>query len=145
MGQRDYAWYFVGNSAFFLAMQMNVVVRGFLAYDLTDSATALGLVSIGFALPMMFVAPFAGVVSDRVNKRRLLMFSQAGAAAVNLVMGVLILTGLIEFWHLMVAAVGTGSIMSLIMPARQAIIPQLVPQQLLMNAISLQMGGMNLT
>ena len=145
MAQRDYAWYFVGNSAFFLAMQMNFVVRGYLAYDLTSSATALGLVSIGFAVPMMFVAPFAGVVSDRVNKRTLLAYTQAGAASVNLAMAVLVVSGLVEFWHLMVAAFATGSIMSLIMPARQAIIPQLVPQHLLMNAISLQMGGMNLT
>ncbi|MDA0815281.1 MAG: MFS transporter [Chloroflexi bacterium] len=145
LSQRDYAWYFVGNSAFFMAMQMNFVVRGFLAYDLTDSATALGMVSIAFAVPMMFVAPFAGVVSDRVNKRTLLMFSQMGSAAINLVMGLLVLTGLVEFWHLLLAGVCTGSIMSLVMPARQAVIPQLVPQHMLMNAISLQMGGMNLT
>jgi MFS family permease len=143
--ERDYAWYFAGNSAFFLAMQMNIVVRGYLAYVLTGSATALGMVSIGFALPMMFVAPFAGVVSDRVNKRNLLIAFQSASALVNLVMAVLVITDVVNFWHLLAAAIVTGSIMSLIMPARQAIIPQLVPQQMLMNAISLQMGGMNLT
>ena len=143
--ERDYSWYFVGNSAFFLAMQMNFVVRGFLAYDLTDSATALGIVSIAFALPMLVVAPFAGVVSDRVNKRTLLIYAQLCAAAINLAMAFLVLTGLVTFLHLTVAAIGTSCVMSLIMPARQAIIPQLVPQHLLMNAISLQMGGMNLT
>ncbi|MCA9856793.1 MAG: MFS transporter [Dehalococcoidia bacterium] len=143
--ERDYAWYFWGNTAFFMAMQMNIVVRGFLAYDLTDSATALGLVSLGFALPMLFVAPLAGVVSDRVNKRNLIMVAQSGTGLVNLAMAILVMTGVIEFWHLLVAAVATGCIMSLVMPARQAIIPALVPQHLLMNAISLQMGGMNLT
>jgi len=145
LGERDYAWYFAGNTAFFMAMQMNIVVRGYLAYDLTDSATALGFVSFAFAIPMLFVAPIAGVISDRVNKRNLIMWAQSGTGAVNLGVAVLILTGSIEFWHLLVAAVMTGCIMSLVMPARQAVIPQLVPQHMLMNAISLQMGGMNLT
>lgn len=143
--ERDYAWYFVGNTAFFLALQMNIVVRGFLAYDLTTSATALGVVSLAFALPMMFVSPFGGVFSDRLNKRKLLMVAQSCSALVNLVIAIMVITGIIEFWHLVIAAVLTGSIMSFVMPARQAVIPQLVPQQLLMNAISLQMGGMNLT
>jgi MFS family permease len=143
--ERDYAWYFVGNLAFFLAMQMNIIVRGYLAYDLTDSATALGMVSIAFALPMMVVAPIAGVVSDRVNKKYLLMVTQSCSGLVNLLIAVLVLTGLIEFWHLVGAALLTGTIMSMVMPARQAVIPQLVPQHLMMNAISLQMGGMNLT
>ncbi len=143
--ERDYAWYFTGNTALFLAMQMNVIVRGYLAFDLTDSATALGLVSVSFAIPMMLVAPIAGVVSDRVNKKHLLMLTQTASGSVNLVVAILILTGLIQFWHLMAASVMTGTIMAMVMPARQAIIPQLVPQHMLMNAISLQMGGMNLT
>lgn len=82
--ERDYAWYFWGNTAFFMAMQMNIVVRGFLAYDLTDSATALGLVSLGFALPMLFVAPLAGVVSDRVNKRNLIDLRVDDVAPIHL-------------------------------------------------------------
>ena len=143
--ERDYAWYFAGNTAFFMAMQMNIVVRGYLAYDLTDSAFMLGLVSFAFAMPMLFVAPIAGVVSDRVNKRNLIMWAQSATGVVNLAVAILVIAELIEFWHLIVAALFTGCIMSLVMPARQAVIPQLVPQHLLMNAISLQMGGMNLT
>jgi MFS family permease len=143
--ERDYAWYFAGNTAFFMAMQMNIVVRGYLAYDLTDSAAMLGLVSFAFAMPMLFVAPIAGVISDRVNKRNLMMWAQSGTGVVNLVVAILVIAEWIEFWHLIVAALFTGCIMSLVMPARQAVIPQLVPQHLLMNAISLQMGGMNLT
>ncbi|MEX2373212.1 MAG: MFS transporter [Dehalococcoidia bacterium] len=145
LSERDYAWYFIGNTAFFLAMQMNIIVRGYLAYDLTGSATALGFVSVAFAIPMMIISPLAGVLSDRVNKKRLLLIGQSASGLVNLFMAVLIIAGLIEFWHLAVAAVLTGAIMSSVMPARQAILPQLVPQHLLMNAISLQMGGMNLT
>jgi len=145
LAERDYAWYFGGNIAFFMAMQMNMILRGFLAYDLTGSAVALGIISVTTAFPMLFVAPIGGVVTDWFNKRTLLIGAQTIVALVNLGMTVLILMDLVQFWHLMVAAVGTAGTMSVVMPARQALAPQLVPQHKLMNAISLQMGGQNVT
>jgi len=145
LAERDYAWYFGGNIAFFMAMQMNLILRGFLAYDLTNSAVALGLISLTVAFPMLVIAPIGGVITDWFNKRTLLIIAQGLVAAVNVVMTFLIFTDRIEFWHLMAAAVGTGSVISVVMPARQAVVPQLVPQHKLMNAISLQMSGQNLT
>ena len=145
LSERDYAWYFTGNVAFFMAMQMNLILRGFLAFELTDAASALGVISLTIAMPMLIVAPIGGVVSDWFNKRTLLIVAQAMVGVVNLGMTILIFSGAIEFWHLLVAAVGTGSVVAVVMPARQAVVPQLVPQHKLMNAISLQMGGQNLT
>lgn len=145
LAERDYAWYFTGNFAFFMAMQMNMILRGFLAYDLTDAASALGFVAITGAISMSIIAPIGGVVADWFNKRTMLLFTQCIAVVVNLVMTVLILTGAIEFWHLLASALLMGSMMALVMPARQALVAQVVPQHKLMNAISLQMGGMNLT
>jgi MFS transporter, DHA1 family, staphyloferrin A biosynthesis exporter len=141
----EYAWYFAGNIAFFMGMQMQFVLRGFLAYELTGKATALAMVSLAIAIPMLVVAPFGGVVADRVNKRNLLIASQSVAAMASLVTALLILTDLIEFWHLLAVSFVTGVVFSFNMPARQALVPNLVPQHKLMNAISLQMGGMNLT
>src|SRR5687767_2995900 len=66
LSQRDYSVYFFGNMAFFLAMQMNLILRGWLAFDLTDSVAAVGYVSVGAALPMLFVAPIGGVLADLV-------------------------------------------------------------------------------
>ncbi|MDZ7727358.1 MAG: MFS transporter [Dehalococcoidia bacterium] len=60
-------------------------------------------------------------------------------------MTVLILAGVVAFWHIVIAALFMGSMMAMVMPARQALVAQVVPQHKLMNAISLQMGGMNLT
>ena len=94
---------------------------------------------------MLIVAPIAGTVADRVDKRKLLMVSQTGSAVSALVMALLIISGNVEFWHLVVVSVVTGTFMSFNMPARQAIVPQLVPQHKLMNAISLQQAGMNVT
>ena len=145
LGERDYAWFFAGNSAFFLAMQMNFILRGFLAFDLTGKALALAVVSVAIAVPMLVVAPFGGVVADRFDKRRLLVATQSVAAAADLVVAFLVITDAVTFWHLVAAALVTGIVFAVNMPARQAMVPQLVPQHKLMNAISLQMGGMNLT
>ncbi len=145
LAEKDYRWYFAGNIAFFMAMQMNLVLRGYLAYKLTDAALALAIISLTVALPMLIIAPIGGVATDWFNKRTLLIVAQSFVACVNLVVTILIFTGAIQFWHLMVAAIGTGSVMSIVMPAREAVVAQLIPQHKLMNAISLQMSGQNLT
>ena len=145
LSERDYAVYFGGNLAFFMAMQMNQLLRGYLAFEITDSATALGLVALAVALPMLFISPFGGVIADRYDKRVLLLSTQGLVALVNAVLAVLIFADMIEFWHLLVGALFLGITISLAMPARNALVPQLIPQHKLMNAVSLQMGGMNLT
>ena len=145
LAERDYAIYFGGNLAFFMAMQMNQLLRGYLAFELTNAASALGLVALGIALPMLFVSPFGGVVADRYSKRTLLIFTQSIVACANAVLAVLIFADAIEFWHLLAGSVFLGLTISLAMPARNALVPQLVPQHKMMNAVSLQMGGMNFT
>ena len=71
--------------------------------------------------------------------------TQTAAALVSLATTLLILTGLIAYWHLFLLAFSAGTVFSLNMPARQALVPLLVPKHQLMNAVSLQMSGMNLT
>ncbi len=143
--EADFRWYFVGNLAFFMAMQMQFVLRGYLAFELTHSAAALGLVGVAITLPMLVVAPIGGVVADRVNKKTLLITTQLVAAVASLVPAVLIIGSWIQFWHILAVCLVTGIVFSFNMPARSALVPLLVPRHKLMNAISLQMGGMNFT
>ncbi len=131
--------------AFFTAMGMQFLLRGFLAFELTDTAAALGYVSASIAVPLLVVSPIGGTVADRVNKRTLLIMTQSVAAAASAVTAFLILTDQIVFWHLLAVSLVTGIVFSFNMPARQALVPQLVPRHKLMNAISLQMGGQNAT
>jgi MFS family permease len=145
LAEPDFRWYFVGNLAFFMAMQMQFVLRSYLAYDLTQSAASLGSIAVAITLPMLVVAPVGGVVADRVNKKTLLIVTQLMAAAASIIPAVLIIGGWIQFWHLLVVSLVTGVLFSFNMPARSALVPLLVPQHKLMNAISLQMGGMNFT
>ena len=145
LAERDFAWYFAGNLAFFMATQMQFVIRGYLTFELTGSAAAIGWVTAASALPMLLGSPLGGVVADRVNKKLLLRITQAVAPATAGTVGVLVLTDLVAYWHLLIAGMLSGVMFAFNMPARQAIVPQLVPRHQMMNAISLQMGGQNLT
>jgi MFS family permease len=145
LGEPEFRWYFAGTLAFFMAMQMQFVLRGYLAFQLTDSAAALGLTAISITLPMLIFAPVAGVIADRVNKKTLLILTQTFAAAATFGLTALIVAGLIEFWHILAVSVITGVVFSFNMPTRAAIVPLLVPQHKLMNAVSLQAGGQNFT
>ncbi|MCA9826712.1 MAG: MFS transporter, partial [Dehalococcoidia bacterium] len=123
--ERDFAVYFSGDMGFFMAMQMNLILRGYLAVELTGQATAIGIVSLGQGIPMLMIAPIGGVLADRMNKRTLLTIMQTFVAGVNLVLAVLIFADLLEFWHLVLGAVGAGTAIATVMPARQAVVPQL--------------------
>ena len=143
--ETDYRWYFSGNVAFFIAMQMQLILRGFLAFDLTNQASALGLIAGVSALPLLIVAPIAGVAADRMNKRTLLIVAQTVATLTVLVVALLAVTGLVQFWHLLVTAVVGGVATAFSMPARQALAPILVPRHKIMNAVSLQASGQNVS
>jgi MFS family permease len=94
---------------------------------------------------MTIVAPFAGALSDRLSRKKLIFFSQAVNAVLTLILGILDISGLVTFWHIMIIGVFNGSLMAINMPSRQAIISDIVPEGKLMNAISLNHSSMNLT
>lgn len=134
-----------GMVAGFVAMQLNIVARGYLAYDLTGSATALGIVSLAWGVPMLVFSLFGGVLADRAQKRSVLLATQTCMGILSLITAVLVHTGVVEIWHLFVIGLGQGTIFAFNMPSRQAIIPELVGPAKLMNAIALNNAGMNLS
>lgn len=141
----QYSLYFWGMTSFFAGMNMMIVLRGYLVYKITDSEIALSLIMLSVALPMLVMAPIAGVIADRVDRRSMMMWAQIAVCLLNLVNTVLIISGVIEFWHLMILSTLSGISFSFNMPARQAAIPNLVPRELLMNAMSLGTSSMNAT
>lgn len=141
----SYRAFWISLLASYSAMQMNIVARGYLAFVLTNSATALGVVSIARGLPMLGLSPFAGVIADRVDKRKLMVMTQVGLMAVALITSALVHFQVIQFWHLVVLSIVSGVIFTFNAPARQAILPQLVGDETLGNAIALNASGRNLT
>ena len=127
----------------FLGMQMQVIARGYLAFDLTHSNTALGGVMIAFGVPHLLLALWGGVVADRLPKRNVLIVAQSAIIVGSGLMTAAIATGRVQYWMLIAMAVLTGVAFSFIAPARQAFVGDLVPDRLLANATVLQQASMN--
>ena len=127
------------------AMMGQFLVRSILAYDLTESPFALGVLSFVVAIPMLFISPIGGALADRLDRRRLIMLAQILVLVDEVITLILIATGSINLWHLLVLSAILGALFPLMMPARQAIIVNVVGKRGLPNAMAMQMGGMNLT
>ena len=141
---RDYRWLWIGYLFSFGAIMMQMVARGWLVVELTDSTFLLSLVWSMWGFSVLIFSPLGGVVADRMDKRNLLILTQAGVGAITAVIAVLIHLDLIEFWHLLAGSFLSGVIFSFMMPARQAFIADLVGDRELMNAIALSTSAMNL-
>ena len=142
-GNRDFTYLFSGNVGFFFGMSMMMLLRGWLVIDEWESPALLGYLMLTMAGPMLFLSPIAGVVTDRFDKRKILLAAQSSLVLSNAVIAVLILTGTIEFWQLIVVSTLSGMAFSFNMPGRQAMIAQLVPREQLMNAMALSTAMMN--
>ena len=140
---RDYLFLWLGMMAMMGGMQMQMLARGYLVYDLTGSAALLGFVSAGMAIPMLFLAPFGGVIADRVERKRLIQGGQVIVAIFALVIGAAIFTDRIEWYHLLIVSILQGAVWTFMMPARQAIIPQIVGPERIGNAMALNAAGMS--
>lgn len=141
--ERDFRNLWVGMLPGTMAMQMGMVTTGYVAYDISGSAAAVGLVSLGSGIPMLTLGLFGGVVADRFPKRTVLILTQSLIGSAALVNGLLVLAGVIQIWHLMVVAAMQGVGFAFNMPSRQAFVGQLVSRERLMNAVALNNAGMN--
>ncbi|MFC1847332.1 MFS transporter [Chloroflexota bacterium] len=144
-----YRLYFSGMLGQRASMNMQMIARSMLVYRLTDSAAILGLVSLAQALPMLFLALFGGAIADRVQKKYVLLAGLVSSAVISLGIALALTMGYLSadrtgsWWILVVASLLQGSIMGLMIPSRQSIIPEIVSEGQLMNAISLDSLGMN--
>jgi len=125
-------------------MNMQMVARGLLAWDLTHSYQMMGMISIGFAPPMLIFGMFGGVVADRIDRKRMIQIGQLGMVANAAVIAAAIYTDTITIWYLLAASVFQGTLFAFLMPARQAIIPSIVGDKLMANALALNGMGMSL-
>ncbi|MXY21835.1 MAG: MFS transporter [Dehalococcoidia bacterium] len=143
LNNRAYLFLWLGMMAMMGGMQMQMLARGYLVYDITGSASLLGFVSAGMAIPMLFLAPFGGVIADRVERKRLIQGGQFIVAIFALIIGAAIFTDRIEWYHLLIVSILQGTVWTFMMPARQAIIPQIVGPERIGNAMALNAAGMS--
>ncbi len=116
-----------------------------LVYSLTNSAFMLGIIGFSGQIPLFIISPFAGVLADRFNKHRMILLTQILALVQAFLLAVLVLTGYVEIWHLIVLSVLLGSINAFDMPIRQAFVVEMLDddKQDLGNAIALNSSMVN--
>lgn len=143
-----YRIYFFATIAHFAAMSMQIVSNPYLIFHLTNSPALLGTMSLVSAAPMIIVSIFGGALADRVRKKSLLIIGMSSLCVMSLAIAFFLMTGTLNsqnhasWWILIIASVIQGGIMGLMMPALQAIIPEIVSRDNLMNAIAMNTMGM---
>ncbi len=141
----QFKWLLSSNFAFFFAMQAQNLLRAWLAFKLTNSELALGFVMFAIAVPMFFLAPVGGMMADRKDRRNLIITGQITVFSVDLLILILLQTGYLEFWHLLCSAGILGCSFPFIMPARNAIVVNVVGKDNLEKATAINMGGINVS
>ena len=140
---RDYRLLWTSNMLTQTGRWMQEVATGWLMLELTNSPTWLGLVGFTRGLPMLLLSLPAGVLADRVDRRRLLLSAQIVAAVLATILATLVATDLVRPWHVLVLSFLSGATMSLIFPTRQALVSTLVPRERMANAVALNSAGQN--
>ena len=137
--------FIASNAAFFLAMQGQVLTRTFLAWELTHDEMSLAYINIAFAVPMLLFSLIGGVLGDRFDRQRIIVIGQLFVVANESWVLMLLFTDSLAFWHLLIAGVLGGTIVPLIMPARSALVYNLVGEKKLGSAMALSSGVVNLS
>ena len=122
---------------------MQMLAQSYLVYDITGSASVLGIINLGIAVPMLTIPLFGGVVADRFEKKTIIQVAQLVAGCLALVIGLAIDLEVIAWQHLLISSMVTGGLWAFMMPARQAIIPQLVGPEKITNAMALNATGIS--
>lgn len=139
----DFRLLWIGQLGWSGANWMEQVARNWLVWELTGSGVALGLVNLFRALPQLFMSLPAGVAADRFNKKYVLMACQSMTMTSYLCLLGLVISGLIQLWHIYLFSFLLGVSMAFNQPARNALIPNLVPDQIMLNAFALNQVAMN--
>jgi MFS family permease len=137
LNQRDFRLLWFGHVFSSMAFWMDQVTRGWLIYELTDSTVQLGLVRGVQALPILLLSPIAGTAADRYSRKIQILIAQILDAVMYGALALLILTALIEPWHVYATAFAMAIVQTFQQPARAAIIADVVPANTLTNAIGL--------
>src|ERR1700683_1998842 len=135
--------FFSGQSISLVGTWMQNVAQAWLVYRLTGSSVLLGLVSFAGQIPVFLVAALAGIVADRFRRHRVVICTQTTSMLLAFALAALTLTGTVRIWHIFVLAALGGVVNAFDIPARQALIVDMVSREDLMNAIALNSSMFN--
>lgn len=142
-GFRDFRLFWLGQLVSLTGTWVQSVAQQWLVLKLTGSAFALGLVTAVQFTPLLILSLLGGAISDRVSKRGLILVTQVASGVLALVLGLLVQTGAVRYWQVLVIAGALGTINAFYAPARQSFVPELVDKETLLNAVALNSAIFN--
>ena len=140
---RDFTLLWLSTMSMVAGYQMQGIAQGYLVYEMTRSAKILGLVSGMAAVPVLCLALVGGAFADRVPPKRLIQLGQACSMSLALFVTFSIITESVTWVHLAAAALMQGVAWSFMGPARQAMMPHVLPRNRIANGIALISAGMS--
>ena len=141
---RNFRLFWFGQLISLVGTWMQTTAQAWLVLELTHSAWLLGVVGALQFLPVMFLSLFGGVLADRLSKRTVLLFTQSSAMLQAVILWVLVATGHVQLWHVLLLASLLGLTNSLDMPTRQAFVVEMVGREDLPNAVALNSSLFNM-
>lgn len=141
---RNYRLFFAGQLTSLMGTWITNVAQGWLVYSLTHSPLLLGVVSFAGQVPVFFFSAFGGMIADRFERRRMLLFTQSAAMAQSVALAALTLTHVVQVWMVVALALFQGLVNAFDVPIRQAMTVEMVGRQDLRHAISLNSMMFNL-
>jgi MFS family permease len=134
---RDFGLYWAGVVLSQIGSRGAVAANLYQVYQLTGSTAQVGLVGLAQAAALLVLSPLGGVYADRLDRRRLLRWTQATALAVSAALAVVTFAGVVTAWMVVVSALLATAAATFDQPARQALIPAMVPRDRLVDAFAL--------
>ncbi|HET7635059.1 MAG TPA: MFS transporter [Burkholderiales bacterium] len=126
---RNFRLFFYGQSVSLIGTWTQQIAMLWLVYRLTHSAFLLGVTGFASQIAILVFAPFGGIWSDRLDRRRMLLVTQSLFLLQGLILALLTYTHLIQVWHVIAMALLLGLVMAFDTPIRQAFLPQMVPSK----------------
>ncbi len=141
---RNFRLFWFGQLISLIGTWMQTTAQAWLVLELTRSAWWLGVVGALQFLPVLLFALFGGVLADRLPKRTVLLFTQSSAMLLAFILWILVATGAVQLWHVLLLATILGLINALDMPTRQAFVVEMVGREDLPNAVALNSSLFNM-
>lgn len=123
------------------ASSIQQIARGFLVYEITESAKVVGLVSASTAVPILILSLFGGAFADRFDRKFVIQIGQTFSLAITLFVAITIMMDMLTWYHLLATSILQGVMWSFLSPARLAIIPEMVDKRLISSAMAIYGAG----
>jgi len=134
---RDFALYWIGQCVSQIGTFIEMTATTYLLYAITSSPILLGLGGLVRGVPILGLALFGGALADRIDRKRLLLFTQCAQVVTSLILGTLVATGAVQFWHIYAIGFVKSTLSAFDAPARNSFYPQLIPRADFQNAVTL--------